>query len=85
MIIICEICGQYICPACCPEFNGYVPGLGKSTGLCELCGSRVYDGDGHHIVNAKVICGDCAEEIVSPDLLELFECADINDFFQMLQ
>lgn len=85
MIIICKICGQYKCPSSCPEFNGYVAGLGYSTGTCELCGSRAYGDDGHYPINGKIICQECAEEIVSPDLLELLDCADIKEFFEMLQ
>ena len=85
MIIICKICGQYRCPSSCPEFDGYVAGLGRSIGSCELCGARAYDDDGHYSVNNKIICPDCAEEIVSPDFLELLECADIKEFFEMLR
>ena len=85
MIIICEICRQYRCPASCPEFDGYIPGMGKPIGVCEICGCGVYEDDEYYLVNGKFICRDCAEEIVSPDLLELLECADIKEFFDMLQ
>ena len=84
MIIICKICKQYVCPASCPEFLGYVAGLESASGECEICSSRVYEGDGHHYVNGKSLCSECAEEIVSRDLLDLLECADIKEFFDLL-
>jgi hypothetical protein len=85
VIIICKICGQYTCPSSCPEFNGYLVGVGASIGECELCGTRVYDDGQYYSVNGKKICFECAEEIVSPDLLDLLDCADMNEFFEMLQ
>ena len=85
MIIICKICGQYVCPSSCPEFSGYVVGVGISIGNCELCGTRVYEDDEYFCVNDKKICRECAEEIVSPDLLDLLGCADMNEFFEMLR
>lgn len=84
MIIICKICGQYSCPSSCPEFNGFVAGLGTSIGECEICSARVYDDDGHFVKNGKILCQDCAEELISPELLEFLDCADIKDFFDML-
>ena len=85
MIFICKICGQYSCPSSCPEFDGYVPGLGNADGECEICGARVYSGDGHFVSNGKIICGDCAEELVSDELLELLGLADLKEFFELLQ
>ena len=85
MIIICEICKQYSCPASCPEFDGYVTGLGESIGACELCGCRAYEDEECYAVNGKIICQDCAEELVSQELLELFDLADVKEFFDMLR
>lgn len=84
MIIICKICGQYICPSSCPEFDGYVAGLGSASGECEICGARVYSGDGHFIRGNKIICKDCAEELISPELLEFLDLADLKEFFELL-
>lgn len=84
MIIICEYCGQYICPSACPNFEGYVAGLGSSIGNCSVCESRVYDEDGHQEKNGKILCAECAEELVSPELLEFLDCTDIEEFFDML-
>ena len=84
VIIICKICGQFVCPPACPEFDGYVAGLGSAKSECETCGVRNYDGDGHFIKNGKAICIDCAEELISQELLEFLDCVDIKDFFEML-
>ncbi len=84
VIIICKICGQYICPSSCPEFDGFVAGLGSALGECELCSARVYEGDEYYIKNGKILCEECTRELISPELLDFLECADIKDFFDML-
>ena len=84
MIIICKICGQFVCPPACPEFDGYVTGLGNATSECEICGVRNYEGDGHFMKNGKAICSECTEELISPELLEFLDLADIKEFFDML-
>ena len=73
-----------MCPSSCPEFDGYVVGLGNAIGECEICASRVYEDDGHFIRNGKILCQDCAKELISPELLEFLDCAEIKDFFDML-
>lgn len=73
-----------MCPSSCPEFDGYVSGLGDSLGECEICAARVYDDDGHCVKNGKILCRDCAEELISQELLDFLDCNDIKDFFDML-
>ena len=84
MIIICKICGQYTCPSSCPEFDGYIVGIGSASGECEICGARIYEGDEYFRKNGKALCEDCAEELISQELLDFLGCADIKDFFDML-
>jgi len=85
VIIICKICSQYICPSACPGFEGYVVSLGVPDGECASCGKRLYTGAGESLrARGKRICADCAEELVSPELLEFLGCADIKEFFDML-
>ena len=84
MIFICKYCGQYICPSSCPGFDGHVAGLGKATGACTHCETSVYAEEGYFEKNGKILCRECAEELVSPELLEFLDCEDISDFFDML-
>ena len=81
---MCEYCRQYECPSACPSFNGHATGLGSSTGKCAFCEANIYDSDEQYAKNDKVLCAECAEELVSPELLELLDCADIKEFFDLL-
>ena len=40
-----------MCHPSCPEFDGFIAGLGSSLGECELCSARVYEGDEYYIKN----------------------------------
>ena len=84
MIIICDYCKMSVCPSSCPSFEGKVAGLDSLDATCEVCGARLYEGDEIYRPNGKIICGECAEELVSPELLELLDCADIKEFFDSL-
>ena len=84
MIIICDICGAYTCPPACPSYEGKNVLLGDSVGECSVCGARVYDDDNHHSHDGKIICAECAEELLSPELLAFLGCATITEFFEML-
>lgn len=84
MIIICNYCKKIICPSSCPEFNGYLPELGDSVGLCFECSTFVYEGDSHFSHDGKLLCRECAEELISPELLDFLDCKEIKDFFDML-
>ena len=84
MIIICKICCQYICPPKCPEFDGYVVGLGSATSECEICGARNYEGDGHFVINGKAICQECSNELIPQELLDFLDLSDTQEFFDLL-
>jgi hypothetical protein len=73
-----------MCPSSCPEFDGYLADLGSSVGKCEICSSRAYEYDGHFIKNHKILCKECAEELISQELLDFLDCDDVKDFFDML-
>jgi len=84
VIIICDYCGQYVCPPPCPDFEGRVAGLGRSVSECSICGQRFYVSDVCFGYKNKPICIECAEELIPSELLEYLDCADLNDFFDML-
>lgn len=84
MIIICEICESYVCPPACPHFDGRVTGVGEPIGRCHICGARIYERDGHFCRDEKILCAECAEELIPSELLSFLGCEDINDFFDML-
>ena len=84
MIIICDYCKMSVCPSACPSFEGEVPGLTSTNSTCEICGVKIYEEDEFYKPNKKLICQECAEELVSPELLELLDCADIKEFFDLL-
>lgn len=84
MIIICDICNQYVCPSSCPSFEGKLASLGASLGRCFYCSSNAYENDGHHSYNGKILCDECASELISSELLEYLGCDSIKDFFDLL-
>ncbi len=86
MIIICEICNKFVCPPPCPGFDGRVIGLGEPLSECEMCGARLYsEAEAYPTPSGARVCSECAEELVSCELLELCECADAKEFFEMLR
>ena len=84
MIIICEYCRQYECPPSCPSFIGNISGVGSRIGRCDSCESNIYEDDKYYRKGEKMLCSECAEELISPELLEFLGCEDIKDFFDML-
>ena len=84
MIIICEYCFQYECPPACPNFNGYISGSGNRVGECVNCEQGIYEDDKYYAKNGKFLCKDCAEELITPELLDFLDCENIKDFFEML-
>jgi hypothetical protein len=84
VIIICKICNKYFCPPSCPNFDGFVVGVGSSVGECEICSSRIYADDVQFEKNGKFLCQDCAEELISLELLGFLDLTDIKDFFDVL-
>ena len=84
MIIICDLCNKYVCSSSCPNFNGYVVEIGRRAAICDQCEQNIYTSDEVYCYNDKYICSECAEELISHELLELLECNDIKDFFDML-
>ena len=73
-----------VCPSACPSFEGKVVGLEALNKSCDICGVRLYREDEIFSFHGKTICYECAEELVSPELLELLDCADIKEFFDLL-
>ena len=75
---------QYECPSSCPNFDGYIHGAGARIGQCESCEQGIYEDDVHYKKNGKLLCVECAEELISPELLQFLDCDNIKDFFDML-
>ena len=84
MIIICDYCGHYVCPSSCPSFNGRLISLGTAVGKCHICSSNVYRDEAHHVHDGRILCEDCASELITDELLEFLDCADIKEFFDLL-
>ena len=84
MIIICDYCQKYVCPSSCPNFEGYEVGLGYSQKRCSLCEGRIYDEEQYYSYEGKTVCQECAQELISQELLALLECKNIQEFFDLL-
>ena len=84
MIIICEFCRQYECPSSCPTFDGYISGAGAYIGKCDYCDQGIFEDDKYYKFGEKILCSECAEELISPELLDFLDCESIKDFFDML-
>lgn len=84
MIIICDYCQKYVCPAPCPNFDGYEAGLGGPQSRCFNCESKIYGGETSYTYEDKTICQECAEELIPKELLELLDCKNFKVFFDLL-
>lgn len=73
-----------MCSSSCPEFDGYIVGMGSAMGECEICSARLYEDDEYIVKNEKILCKDCAEELISPELLDFLGIDNIKEFFDML-
>ncbi len=90
VIFICEYCNTLPCPPPCPSFSGYGggregEGMGMDMEICALCGVRLYESDPLFRVGTACVCPDCADELVSPDLLDLLSCPSLTEFFDLLR
>ena len=81
---MCEYCMQYECPSSCPNFDGYISAVGTRLGECNNCEQGIYENEKHYKKNGKILCSECAEELIPPDLLDFLDCDSIDDFFDML-
>ena len=84
MIIICECCQKYVCPSSCPNFNGYEALLGQAQSRCSLCEGKIYDEEESYSYEGKSICQECAKELIPLELLDLLDCENIEEFFDLL-
>jgi hypothetical protein len=84
VINICDICKQYVCPSACPNFLSSVSLHGSAVGACFLCAGSIYDGNDFYVHNERLICAECACELIPSELLEFLECESIAEFFEML-
>ena len=85
MIIICDECGQYFCPDSCPNFSGFIVGIGDPVRVCSLCESALYRKDKYFVFRDRTVCADCAERLIPPELLDLLDCFSPEDFFDLLR
>lgn len=88
VIFICEYCRDLPCPPPCPDFSGYGGGRENEEmemEICALCGVRLHETDQRFRAGAAYVCPDCADELVSPDLLDLLSCPSLTEFFDLLR
>ena len=81
---MCDYCKQYECPPACPSYSGHSTALGDAAGACAFCDANVYADDEYYTREGKILCAECAEELISPELLDFLECKNIKEFFDML-
>ena len=62
---MCRICGKYICPASCPEYEGRSAERGVMIGLCGGCGGRICEYDFFVYSYGKPYCLDCYIELIA--------------------
>ena len=84
VIIICDECKKYVCPSSCPSFGGRGVGTEAMIGECTRCQVRLYSDDAYFEREGRHICAECAEELISDELLDILNCSDIKEFFEML-
>lgn len=84
MINICDVCKQYVCPSACPNYSYCAPLFGADVGACSVCSERVCDGDEFYVYNERLLCAECAGELIPSELLSFLLCDSIAEFFEML-
>lgn len=84
MIIICDECKQYVCPSSCPSYEGRSLNSSELVGACSRCDEILFFGDEYYRREGGILCRECAEELVSSELLDFLDCDDVKDFFDML-
>ena len=81
---MCNYCEKSNCPSSCPEFDGYIPGIGQPVATCGLCGADIYRGDRYIDDENCPICAECASETELDELVVLSHSEDFWEVFSQL-
>lgn len=81
---MCSICGRMYCPSDCPGDDGELPGVGFPVAECALCGKRLYRGARVFCRDEKTVCADCALSAQAEELLDITDCADMEELLSEL-
>lgn len=75
---------KYYCPPSCPSFSGYMPELPEALGACALCYTKLREGDRIYKYKSKLLCKDCANDVITEALMEFLDISSQEELFDML-
>lgn len=81
---MCKECRQSFCDTFCPNFSGYVAGVGFPHTACSSCGSFIYRGDVYYVVANRAYCEECAKSFDISELADIFGFSKISDIIEGL-
>ena len=81
---MCKECQKIYCDPTCPEYSGYIPGVGAPTNHCVSCESGIYPGELYYVIGDDAICEDCALSLDTGWLAELFGFENISQLIEAL-
>ena len=81
---MCKECGQSICDTCCPNFSGYIPGVGSPHSFCSSCGGGIYGGESYYLISHLAFCEECSEGLSLSELAEISGLPKISYLIEAL-
>ena len=81
---MCKECEQTFCDTRCPNFSGYIPGVGAPREICSSCESGIYSGDLYYLVADRAYCEECVGNLDISELADIFGFAEISDMIEAL-
>lgn len=81
---MCKECEQSFCDTFCPNFSGYVAGVGLPRVTCSSCGSGIYSGELYYLAADNAYCEECVESLDISELADLFGFSKISEIIEIL-
>ena len=81
---MCKECKQTYCDHACPEFDGYVVGVGAPKRYCASCEGGIFPGELYYLIGDDAVCEDCAQCLDTGWLAELFGFENVSMLIEAL-
>lgn len=81
---MCKQCHQSFCDAFCPNFSGYLPGVGSPSAQCSACGDDIYPEQFYYLIGDRAFCQDCLEGLQVTELAEVLDFSRVSDLIEEL-
>ena len=81
---MCKECNNIFCVSGCPNFTGFIPGLGAPRHTCSSCEGGIYEGEFYYSISGDLYCEDCVEYLGLRELASLLGYPDISNMLEAL-